>query len=77
MPELNGEMMRRFFTSFIMFIVFVFLLGVGYEMVSNSITDNLTGNWQYDSLLYVVGIAFGAGVITILYQKYIPKDGDD
>lgn len=77
MPELNGEMMRRFFTAFIMFIVFVFLLGVGYEMVSNSITDNLTGNWQYDSLLYVVAIAFGAGVIMILYQKYIPKDGDD
>lgn len=77
MPELNGEMMKKFIIAFVSFIVFVFLLNALYDIVSDSIIGALTGNWQYDMLIYLVAVAFGAGVIMILYQKYIPKDGDD
>jgi hypothetical protein len=77
MPELNGEMFKRFIMAFVMFLVFAFTLGVFYEIVSTSVTNSLTGNWQYDMLIYIIPLAFAGGVIMILYQKYIPKDGDN
>jgi len=75
MTELD-EMLKKFITAFVLFIIFAFLLGISYDILLVSIENALTGNWQYDSLIYIIPIAFGGGVIMILWAKYIPH-GDD
>lgn len=77
MVEFTGEMLKKFMITFTMFIVFVFLLNALYDIVADSIVGALTGNWQYDMLIYLVALAFGAGVVMILYEDYINDDGDD
>jgi len=77
MVEFTAELLKKFIISFIGFMIFVFLLNSLYDIVSNSILGALTGEWQYDMLIYIVALAFGIGVIMILYENYVPHDEDD
>lgn len=73
---ITGETFKGFITTFVMFIIFASILYVCYQLVATSVIGSLTGDARYDVLLNVVLIAFPAGVIMILYKKYVGDDDE-
>ena len=77
MPELDGKMFKKFMFMFVTFIILASTLFVFYDVISLSVTNAITGNIGYDALLTIIPIAFGAGVVMIVYNYYVPKDEGD
>ena len=74
---ISGETFQRFIKMFVMFIIFASILFVCYQLVAESVVGSLTGNPMYDNLLYIILIAFPAGVIMILYNKFVGGKNDN
>lgn len=77
MPELNEEMFKKFVFMFVTFIILASTLFIFYDIVITGVNNALTGNIVWDGIISIIPIAFGAGVIMIVYKYYIPKNEGD
>lgn len=77
MVEIEEQMLKKLIITFTTFLIFAFTLITFYDIIAESTLNALTGNIVWDSLLVIIPIAFSAGVIMILYNKYVPQHKGD